>query len=451
MDNQNAQNQNLYTPPNTNEPAVESPSKKPYRSKKKVVFTCLVLIVVLASSILAYIFFLYLPNKPDNILKKALVSFTQEGSYTVSGRLDEGDANAPDFDYTIKTNGSDFLASIDSSTYMMGPKLDIMKAGGKTYIKSGQWMDKKELAKHYTNLGPKGIQEHLADFAETSGIYTHQDEWIKIDDFVFENTMTGNTKSPKTIEEAGISLVSIGSAEQNNGKKLQNYKLRLSKDGFIKLLNRMSDSAISSNIVSGYLQANGFPDSISIDLQVDTHSKKVHHIKYYGRPLRDATLSLDLTASDNKISAPDSAPLASEILDYGIVKTILFNPDLQNGESKSDRERIADVKGIKMTMEIYKHKHGNYPRRSNMALDSDKLFNEMKGLDRNIFIDPNGKLMNLHGSQYTYIGEAAGGNSTCGGNYYDVVTQKDFKAADCTKFWVATTLDNGQEFKLVSY
>lgn len=452
----NGDNQSNTTGPSVIQPVFQSPlpptPPEPHQSgkRKRIILAVLALLALFIAAGVAYVLLVYIPNTPENVLKKAVSNFADGGNYTITGRLDHGDGNAPDFNYTIKTAGSDALVIIDSSTFVMGPNVELMQVGGAKYVKFDEWMDAAELANHYANYTSPGIQEALAEFAGTTGIYANQGKWIQVDDFVFDNPAGSDSAPPASIEEAGISIDSIGSAEQKDGKRLQNYKIKLTKDGFARLLDQISGSSIPRSVFDKYVANNGFPESISLDLQVDKSTKTIHSLSYSGRPFRDATLSLDLSPGENSFTAPENAPLASKVLDYGIVRTLIFNPDFQSADGAGDRERIADIKGIKMAMEIYRNKIGNYPTRSYPAFQDSEMMQTMKGADREIFVDPVGKFLSRHGSQYTYIGETAEGSETCGSSFYDLNTQQDFAAPDCTKFWVVTTLDNGQEYKQTS-
>jgi hypothetical protein len=406
---------------------------------------------LLAAAGVGHYMLVYLPNTPENVLKKAVANFASDKNYSIAGRLDHGDGNLPDFDYTIKVVGSSVYATVDSSSFMMGPKAELMSVDGKNYVKTSAWMNPTELSKQYTNYGPKGLQENLAEFAETSGVFTYQDTWMQIDDFVFDAPSTNTPSTPQTIEEAGVSLKSIETTEEVDGVKLRNYKVSLTKDGFVRLLDQISGSQLLSNGFEAYSSKEGFPETVDMDVKVDISTKKIHSLSYSGRPFRDATLSMNLTPANDTITAPQNAPLVSDTLDYGIVKTIIFNPIAQNANDASDRERIADIKGIKMAMEIYHRKNDKYPTRGfSVVTVSGNMSDAMRGADNAIFDDPNGKRFNWHGSQYTYIGEAPDSSEMCGTAYYDMNTGKDIPSPDCSKFWVVTSLNNGQEFKLTS-
>ncbi len=450
MDPQISPSQNQIQPEPTPFQPVNETTNTPDPIKKKhgglIALIVFISVLLIAVGVATYIFVIYIPNKPENVFKKAVLNLSKGGNYTVNGSLDQGNPNVPEYTYSIKTDGTNYSAHIDASTFMMSPSVDLEMINGKTYIKTTGWMDSAELATHYTNTGEKGIQEYLAEFAEKSGVYGNQDKWMQVDSFVLDNPSSTASTTPKSPDEAGISIESIGNIEQKDGKKLRSYTLSLTKEAFASMLNYVTHTSLPGSMIN----ANNFPESLKVTVVIDTSTKTVNTLTYTGRPLDDINLSFTLRADTNRLTAPDNAPLVSSTLDYGIVNPIIFNPSLQSANDSTDRERIADLKGIAMAAEIYRQKHGAYPSRGAVRA-SDGLFeSNFPSASSATFTDPMNRFTNMNGSQYTYIGQTAEGNETCGGLYFYATTQNDFSSPDCDRFWVVTNLNNGQEFKLTS-
>lgn len=443
----NEDSQPSHTEPTVTEPALQEPivpaaptpvSLPPKKKKKWLAVSIILLLLLFLGLGAAYALLVYIPNKPENVLKTAMKHFAEDGNYTVRGRLDHGDGNAPDFNYELKTNNEDFHVRVDATTFVMNPSMEVLRVNGKTYVNASNWMDKAGLSERFLNYAEKGIQEYLAEFAENSGLYANQGDWVEIDSWVFDTTGGDGQTTPR---EADVTIESVGSVENRDGKKVRTYDISTTKEGFAGLLSNLDGSGLVKSIFEEYAKKNGFPDKIHFALEVDTSSKTIHKATYDGRPFRDATLSVELVTARNSFEAPTIALLASKTLRSGVLWSQLFNPLFQSADSSSDRERIADMKAIKMGLEIHKAMYGDYPSRMDIATNGEGyLRDRLPNADPGVFKDPNNRFIGMHGSQYAYVAYASDGSEMCGPH----------NGAKCEKYFVATTLDNGQEYKLVS-
>lgn len=420
-------------------PQAPAEKRSPGGRKKLLGILLVVLLLLLGGGVAAYSTLVVVPNRPENVFKKALANFVSESAdYTVTGRLDQGGHDEADFDYEIKTSGSDVYVAVDSSTFMMGPKVEVQRSGGKSYIRMSQFYDSAELARRYTNLGEKGLQEYMAEFTDKSDISANQDTWLEVNSYLLDQP-AGNA-SNQEVGEADIRLVEVGEKEEADGKQIQHYKVSVSRAGLRSLIGKLDSSNILAAVFDRYAGTEGFPESIEASVQVDTNTKTLHKLTYNGRPFRDATLSLDLTTGPNDLEEPQG-PLLTSKLAYGIVWSELFNPILQQGSTEADKERVADMKGIKTALEIYKARNGHYPDRYSMAVNQENTFPVLfPGADFAVFTDPAGRFIGRNGSQYAYVGETADGNQSCGPH----------NGPPCEKYFIVTTLDNGQEYQLNS-
>lgn len=449
-------------PVNTVEPSVTQPQvlqQAPYQvagqtivsssdmqkhgtKKKKLILASIFLaIICIASVVVAYALLIYIPNKPENVFKKAMANFTQDPSgYSISGKLDQGGPNDPDYNYTINTDqDGNSYARVDVSTFLQRPSVSVQKIDGKLYVQFTGFEDSKKLATHYSNSGQKGIQEYIAEFTDKASLTATQDKWLEVGNyFTQQPNQTTNSASTQT-ELTGATLSSVGSRETVNGKATRKYEVTLSSDAFRKMAGQF-DSAASAPVLSGIFPKGGIStDQINITVWVNTKSKTIEQISYDGRPFSDATFSFKYVATENKIDKPQAEKATSK-LGYGIVSTQVFNKQFQQGDSVADKERLADLKGIKTALEIYKARTGHYPERYEMSVTQESLItNQMRGADIDIFKDPNGRLIGRNGSQYAYVPALSNDSQDCGKS-----------SKPCEKYFVVTTLDNGQQFQLNS-
>lgn len=452
MDNQqpsyDTQNQNLeqqtYQTSQITQPVVSASQQQGNKGKKKgrAILIAIALLILILGGAAAYIFLVFIPNKPENIFKKAVLTYaTSRGNYTVTGRLDQGGPNDADYDYIIQTNTKgDSSAEVQMSTFMQRPKLAGQKVNGKYYVKFSQFYDTAELAKHFRNSGSKGSQEYIAEFADKSNLTPNLDKWLEVDSYILDNTAStsADTSTPKDI--TGITLDSASVKETLNNVSTRKYVVTLPADSFIQfaaLINKSANMPLLTTLFpSGGLSA----DSFKMNVWVNLKTKTIEQVTYSGRPFKDATLSLKVVAN-NKISitAPQAEKLTSK-LSYGIVTSGLFNKDFQIGEGDGDRERIADLKGIKTALEIYKAKTGHYPERYDLGANQESFIgSQMPGADFEVFKDPAGRFIGLNGSQYAYTPALNDDTQDCG---------KFSKP--CEKYFIATTLDSGKQYQLNS-
>ena len=116
----------------------------------------------------------------------------------------------------------------------------------------------------------------------------------------------------------------------------------------------------------------------------------------------------------------------------------MFSKDYQKAGSEGDKESIADLKGIKTALEIYKAKNGHYPVRYDLSVNQQSFItNQMPGASLEVFKDPSGRFIGLNGSQYSYVPSTTSGDESCSGS-------------DCAKYFIFVTLDDGTKFQFNS-
>jgi len=420
------------------------PPTRPGRSHKKrnIILTIVTLLLVIVGAAAAYVFLIYLPNRPEIVLQKAVESYINDnGDYDITGNLDQAGPNDPDYKYDMSTNAAgQATAKLSMSTFLLGPSVDTVLSNDKLFISLNGFEDTKKLATHYRNVGQPGIQEAIAFFAESSGISSKLGKWIEVDKYI-----TDQPQAPKNTGRIpgipGASLKTIGQEETFEGKQVRRYAVSLDNEAF-KLMLAHTDSRTGAPMLSATTFNAGLTEGQKdLDLLVNLKTKKIEQITYAGRPFNNATFSIKIKANEGKTISAPTAELLTRTLSYGVVNSYVFNKNMQLGDSEADKERIADLKGIKTALEMYKAKHGKYPERYEMSVTQERFIGtQMPGADFEVFKDPSGAFIGRSGSQYAYAPSSAAGDENCG----------KF-AHPCTKFFVITTLDNGEKYQLNSY
>lgn len=402
--------------------------KKSHKLRNIIVGSVLVLVAAIV-----YVVGFYIPNLPENVFKSAAADFvTKGGNYSITGRIDQSDQNAADYDFTITASGNDsFLFDLTATTSVLKPKVTLEAIGGKTYVQFYGFETSKKLAEHYSNNGQPGLQEQIALLTDATGIYTHQNEWLELGDYVL-NSPTGRAPSDPASIESGATLTKIGEPEKLGSKSVRKYEVTLSKQAFAQLAGKFDKT--------GYLANNLDASEVKLNVWVNTDTKSVESANIDGLALNDATLRVNLNAVDtNDLETPQAKKLTS-VMDFGIVNSQIFNQQFEPLSDQVDRERVADLKGIKTALEIFKAKNGHYPSREDIATKQDKFVaSEMRGADLEIFKDPNGAFVGQSGSQYAYVPASDKDEEECGA-----------AAKLCQKFFIVTTLQNGTKYQLNS-
>lgn len=414
------------------------------RKSRTKLFVGLGIVLFLITSIgvaVAYVFMVYLPNKPEVVLNNAVIAFVEKpGNYDVSGKLDQAGPNDPDFNFKMTTAGSGNASTeLFMSTFLQNPHIKTVKNNDKVYVQFSGFEDFKTMAKHYRNAGAPGIQEAIAAFTESSNIASNQQKWIQVDDFILDQPAA--PAAPAKIQGIpGAILNTVGAVETINGKQARKYEVTLDKNAFRLFIGQLDKNA-GAPVLSGILGVQEVTaNEVKVNVWVDLKSKTIEQVTYSGRPLNNATFDIKIAQAKSANIESVNGEKLTKHLGYGIVNSVIFNKVWQQGVSDTDKERIADLKGIKMALEIYKARTGSYPERYEMAVNQEALIGgQMKGADPEVFKDPGGRYIGRSGSQYAYVPALSNDDQNCG---------KFSKP--CTKFFINTTLDDGKQYQLNS-
>ena len=413
---------------------------KSLRIGRTTIVVILALVGVAIASGAGYYLGIYLPNKPENVFKKAISNFgSKPQGYTITGKIDQGGVNDADFNYTIKTNDKkDVSAQVSASNFIVSPSINVDNVGGKTYVQFSNFLGTDALAKKYRNLGRPGLSESIASFTDKSLVGSNEGKWFDVPNYITDQQKSKSQAAPSNFNKN--ITPTIGGIETINGQSTRKYTVVITKDTFYDFLSKIDNSSLG--FVTGKFRAfasqNGSTDTLSIDIWVNLKSKTIEQATYDGQPFRDATFSFKLIAANNTITTPDKSYTLNSTLSYGIVSDIIFSKDYQQASNEGDKERIADLKGIKTALEIYKAKNGHYPVRYDLSVNQQSFItNQMPGASLEVFKDPSGRFIGLNGSQYSYVPSTTSGDESCSGS-------------GCAKYFIVVTLDDGTKFQLNS-
>lgn len=444
MDEQNtpqAQNENSIEQPSEILPPSEKPiADKPKRKKLIIILSVIFALLAVTGAVASYVFLVLIPNTPENVLAKAAQNFiAQPVNYTLNGKLDVADHNLPDFVYRMSVDKQGNVeAGATGSLVVLSPTATMRFVDGRQFVKVDGFWDAAELALKYTSA-IESNPDKFAVFSADSALTNLDDTWIEIDSYVFDQPNARQTVVVETsvLNLDNIAITSYGEVVETDGVKTREYTLSVSKPAAVELFKSLGHDVVGDALV-GVAEQNIKTARVDLVVIVNISDKTIKKISYHGRPIDGTTLQFELVAQEvADITVPTAS--AMETLGFGIVQDTIFNRSWQIGTSLNDKERIADLKGIKTALEIYYSKNGSYPGRSEVAISTgldNLLRSKMAGVDRAVFTDPNGKPIGRNGSEYAYVPEDC--TYIGAGNY------------TCNKFFIITTLDNGSDYQLNS-
>ncbi len=430
--------ESLDTKSSSSEPILKSNNR--VKKSKKPLIISLAIVLLLALGAVGYVIGVYIPNKPENVFKKGLENFAnKKDGYHITGKIDQGDNNAPDFNFNADVDkNSNSSSELTISDFIISPTISYRNINGQSFVNLNNVLNSVDLAKKYTNIGKPGLAEEIAKLADLAKLKDAQDKWVEVPFYLLQSGESPSNINPETVNTDIYNITpKIDGTENVNGVQARKYEITLTRDNFLSLVTLFGSgnvaNPLSESLIS-YSQANQMSNSLPFSIWINPKTKRIVQISYSGRPYKDATLDFKVTAANKTIEVSKSYDLFG-LVDYGIVDDHLFNKSTQNATTDGDKERFADLKGIKTALEIYKNKNGYYPSRGNIAVGQEAYVSKnMPGASLNVFKDPNGRFIGKNGSQYAYVPAAKDGNENCSGK-------------DCTKYFIVTTLDNGQKLQ----
>ncbi|MFT4532642.1 MAG: hypothetical protein ACI9T8_000673 [Candidatus Saccharimonadales bacterium] len=370
-------------------------------------------------------------------------------------------------DYQLKIELGDgrneYSISFDDSgnTKVVSGDNVLIQTGGKTLIKlSGDDVEALDFMKNVLLLGEP----------DSKNLDNLQSKWIEIGTYLGATPALPNFTPPNEVDFSETLILETEDddtskdeeTEVSDGKETQEDVEAEAEDESQNDANVSTDATISPTalydllaMIDGRIGYRIFTADISksdltekqIDIELELNAentlKSIETINFAGHTLR---IQIELPSTEEIAAATTPIPLP-EIVDYNFISNSVFSPDLQIAETEDDRERIADIKAMKTAFDIRLHISGEVS--AYFGSDQEEFISEkMPGANKALFIDPAGKIIGINSGSYAYSGELDGG-SKCGGTFYDI-DKGDIEYPPCTKFFIVTTLDTGQDFQLNS-
>ncbi|MBX4201656.1 hypothetical protein KW803_02045 [Candidatus Saccharibacteria bacterium] len=296
--------------------------KKKRFIKAPLIIAGLAVFVLLASSAGAY-FGYYVPNKPENVLAKAVSNSLAESQITTTGSIDSSSNGiAGRVDYTVAVNEASHAVDLKLNASISGVKIpiEVVVINKNLYFKVGDLSSLQGLLSQLAGANNAEVK-NLAD--QINKTITNQ--WIEVDSTLIKEAKLDCLASfPASFSQSDIQAlqnayksnpfiaISSHSSEKVNGAKATKYQLSvddntlstfdLNSSGYFKQLNScLKKTSPGSNLNLKSLKDG---DKTPVTIWVDNATKRI--IKY----------SVVSTAKDKSKGVDGSV---SGIVNYGQV------------------------------------------------------------------------------------------------------------------------------------
>ena len=429
---------------------------KPKKASKLTILLLTLIPLIAATSGVAYYIYIYLPNTPNNLLNSAMNKFIQNPqNYYISGKYVTKSIDESDYVFTASTDrigAQEISITVDAESN--DGTTTIRQVGGEFFVNFSGFIDKDDLEK------PKVSKEDqkMADFASRTSIVKNQNKWLRVPEFIFFQPSTTNSKITNRLDNFSQESFTLNKYSDATDGVLK-YNLTVESNNIYRLAKHMDGDkrGLVTEALLLYEQNNrDFPDAISLNVEVDKKSKDIINATFVSSAFDDGNIIVEIIKKNvyEDILKPQAESVESA-LGYDFVDSaLLFNETFQIGSNKADRQKVADLKAIAMTMQVHKNNTGFYPDRYEIAVRGlDYIEKAFEGVERTFFVDSNGKTIGLNGSLYAYVPERSADQLNCKqGDNCDEQLSNCGQFQDnvrCKKFFVATTLSDGAEFKIV--
>lgn len=451
---------------NENQPAQPKKRFSFKKPGKKILVPVIVILAILGGSAAAY-FGYYVPNKPENVLAKAVQnsllaqSFTSTGTINITSSGVSGKA-----DYTAKVDNSNHAVDLNLDTTISGVKipLELMSANGNLYFKLGDLTTLEGLISQFGGaLGSSDSQQLVAKINKDVA-----NQWVVVDStLIKEAKLSCLTNYPAQFSQADVQeitgsykkdpfvTISSHSSDTVDGQPATKFQLALNDDkmsainlnsvGYFKGLNGCLKSiGFSSGLNLGSVKDN---DNTPLTLWVGKADKRVvkyasHSTAYDKKNGVAGTLEGTVSYGAVNIQVPTKAkPVLDLINDLGLgdlAGLALNGGSVGNSGSGSgssavkDTERQTDLNAIQSQLEVYFTENGFYPTFSQLSSLTWRQAN-LKGVDESAFKDPDGTSSSLSASPkagiYAYQPTPAGCNNV---------------TVQCQHYTITATLSTGK-------
>lgn len=424
--------------------------------KSPLIIAVLGVLVLLGGSAAAY-FGYVIPNKPENVLAKAVSNTLSQTQLTTDGTVDtSSDGIAAHIEYTAAANETSHALDLKLNATISGIKipLELMSINKNLYFKVGDLSSLEGLLSQFAgvnNTDYKSLEDKI-NKAIT-------DQWIEVDStLIKEAKLDCLANYPAAFSQSdihalqksynGSQFVTITShaADKVNGVATTKYQLSISDDnlaklnlngtGYFKTLNDCLKKADPSSSLSLSSLKDG--DKTPLTLWVDKANKRI--VKYATESTAkdkakgvDGSLSGTITYGQVTITQPANAkPVLNLLNDLNL--NSLINSSAINSKA-TDTERKTDINALHGQLEAYYAENGYYPTLASVN-DSTWRATNMKGLDNQALRDPAGTSTTLSASPAKGTYAYAVKPLTCDNGVH----------GKCTGYTLTATLDDGTTY-----
>lgn len=328
------------TPESENAPASVSSSsgggkKNLFSGKKKIVAIVIAVIALLISASAGAYYLVYLPNTPQNILKKSAENTLklQQVSGSGSASVTTKDSGAFTVGYKIQSDSVKNTASAKVDVAYSGVKLpfEVRSVDKAVYLKVGDLSTVKALATGYLGAESAGLVDTLSKQIS--------DKWIEFDESLIKTATTdkcsilaGNNSISEQQVQQIVSLydkntfidIKKTSPDTVNGQKVIKAELGLNKDkakAFAKDAEQLDivkklkdcggDTATKSDTVKKAESATG---TYEFTVWVNKSKKEIVKMAFKGTD-KDTTMNVDFTYNKDKVDVqkPEGAVPAMQL------------------------------------------------------------------------------------------------------------------------------------------
>ncbi|HSX47351.1 MAG TPA: hypothetical protein VLF63_01110 [Patescibacteria group bacterium] len=455
------------TPISTNVQTNDTSLLLPKSNIRKILMPLLIVfsaLVMLSGGAAAVYFGIIVPNKPENILKTAVMNSLNETQVTATGTATDGQGSIK-LDFTSAVDTSKKSADISLNATYTGINFPIEMR----YVKQNLYFKIGDLS---SISGVIGLVSPDAGTIAKSVSSQVSNKWISVDSTIMNSDPTakcvlgvnwGLSKTDiKYLKSQYVkhpfSTILSSKSDKIQGKSAEKYVISVSDNGLsgfgdslkglsmVKAINKCPGVNSQSSSNFRLTAAKIDTKSTQINVWVDKATKHISQIAY-NNP--QGTMQVSLSYKNVNISAPtDATPVLSfigslenSIKASGIDPNQLFSSGLGQSQSTNsdDAKRQTNMKSLQTQLEAFFSEQGYYPSRADMN-NSSWLDTHLASLDRSVLQDPQGTsktLASLPAAKVIAYQPTTSSGVSCENN-----------DSMCAKYKLTATLSDGSKYTL---
>jgi hypothetical protein len=362
----NNQSQPAYDHPLFNQPVPSSSPPKKKASKLKIFLIIMAGLILLTGVTAAGYFGVYLPNKPENVLKQSIANtlnkrqISGQGAATASGG---GSSGAMTLDYTFQLDGTNSSANAGGELAFSGVKLpfEARFIDENAYLKINDLSTVKSLAKGF--MGPKSgplidqasekISNNWIEF-DKSLLHSTECPVLSAEDFrLGEKDVEQVLGAYKVNEFASIKSTS---EETFGDQEVTKFDLQLDQDkaeSFWEEVEKIEagkyPKACEDRFKDAGLQGDdedkNKEDSYELSVWVNKSKKEVAKLVYKTESKTDGSIAIDFIFDDKPVNIQKPADSVPVLQLLGELTQLLGeNPEDYTGENLNLGDGIFNIK-----------------------------------------------------------------------------------------------------------